>query len=122
MRPAVKSRTNPAMASDGSSLPSRFDSMRERKLMGKPCEMLAPNWGLDEAMSSGFERRIRPCSFRYRTQSGEAANPFPPRGSGSAADIAAVGLVTRLPPHPGLLPSEGERESGGAVGSAMASP
>src|SRR5206468_10097951 len=39
-----------------------------------------------------------------------------------AADVAAVRVSGGSPLTPALSPSEGERESGGAVGCAMASP
>ena len=51
-----------------------------------------------------------------------SSQPFPSEGKReSATDVAAVRLSRGCPLTPTLSPSEGERESGGAVESAMAS-
>src|SRR2546427_353795 len=55
-----------------------------------------------------------------RMRSNPLSQPFPSEGD-RAADGAAVCLSRGCPLTPALSPSEGERESGGAVGSAMAS-
>ncbi len=57
-----------------------------------------------------------------RAHSNLSPQPFPSEGERkSKADFAANRLSRGYPLTPALSPSEGERESGGADGSAMAS-